>query len=128
MDVRTGNYYIKMGHDLLNVAYSQNVTDYNQTTADYEKQRQQELANMVDISRYYIEGVILMPVATIGLFGKKNLQYSSIWLYHCKSSIYKRICLIIIIVSFSKHRIDHCTHYKKNAELLQYSAGSLSWI
>ena len=62
-----------MGHDLLNVGYSQNVTDYNQTTNDYDKERQQELANLVDISRYYIEGVILMPVATIGLFGKKNL-------------------------------------------------------
>ena len=73
-----------MGHDLLNVAYSQNVTDYNQTTVDYEKQRQQELASMVDISRYYIEGVILMPVAMIGLFGKKNLKYSSIWPYNCK--------------------------------------------
>ena len=60
-----------MGHELLNLEYGQNVTDYNQTTADYEKQRQSELANMVDISRYYIEGVILMPVATIGLFGKK---------------------------------------------------------
>ena len=60
-----------MGHDLLNVASGQNVTDFNQTTVNYDKERQQELANMVDISRYYIEGVILMPVATIGLFGKK---------------------------------------------------------
>ena len=61
-----------MGYDLLNVAYGQNVTDYNQTTAN-DQQRQQELASMVDISRYYIEGVILMPVAIIGLFGKKDV-------------------------------------------------------
>ena len=62
-----------MGHDLLTVGYDQNVIDYNQTTADYDQQRLQELASMVDISRYYIEGVILTPVAMIGLFGKKNL-------------------------------------------------------
>lgn len=62
-----------MGHDLVNVVYGQNDTDYNQTTVDYDRERKQDLANMVDISRYYIEGVILMPVAIIGLFGKKDV-------------------------------------------------------
>ena len=84
-----------MDLDRLNVVYDQNVTDYNRTTVDYEKQRQQELASMVDISRYYIEGVILMPVAMIGLFGKKNLKYSSIWPYY---NTYKHIYLVMIII------------------------------
>ena len=89
-----------MGHDLLNVAYVKNVTDSNQTAVDYEKQRQRELAIIVDISRYYIEGVILMPVATIGLFGKKIciIALYGYVIVNITSNIYKHNYLVMIIV------------------------------
>ena len=47
-------------------------TEIAETTAFMEEEL--AIASMVFNLRYYIEGVILTPVATIGLFGKFN-QY-----------------------------------------------------
>ena len=55
-----------------NTHYLYSTTEIGETQAFMEKEI--VIAAMVSNLRYYIEGVILTPVATIGLFGKKILN------------------------------------------------------
>ena len=55
-----------------NTHYLYSTTEIGETKALMEKEI--VIAAMVSNLRYYIEGVILTPVATIGLFGKNILN------------------------------------------------------
>ena len=96
-------------------------------------ERELVIATMVNNLRYYIEGVILTPVATIGLFGK-NITSNQIF-----SHVRERSITLLqkikqydfnnnFIFSFSKYNFDHSPHIKRHAKLFQHSTCGISSI